>query len=473
MDKNEILQIAASAVTKLVKERGTESRFPFDAIWQYANKHVPSRLRPAMTGPLQNEGYIELTGNFTRAESRDRAGSPTREYRPGPRFSSSRSSSKGPQRANAKGVATALLRLTEAVQAGGLIVTAAQIANFYLAALASPIVIMAGVSGSGKSRLPRTFAEHIGAQFTSIPVKPQWDDNSDLFGYTSALQAGTFVPGPFTNAVVRAQSDSKPNFVLLDEMNLAPVEHYFSDFLSVVETRRREHGNVTTDVLPLDLPPISDGSDKYSKLRNLSLPANVKIVGTANMDETTKTFSPKVLDRAFSIEFDEVDLTEFPITGQSQQSPNSFAAIAARLSDSKNPVNIQEAYATEASLCDEVASYFEQIRAILRPGGATFAFRPRDAACLYMWHWKQDNLAQLLPKEAALDYCILQKILPKIYGQGQRLQDALENLHHWLQGEAIEGIEADANRTFLRSAEKTERMIQRLKDEGATTYWGT
>jgi hypothetical protein len=90
-----------------------------------------------------------------------------------------------------------------------------------------------------------------------------------------------------------------------------------------------------------------------------------------------------------------------------------------------------------------------------------------------MWHWKKDNLEGLLPYNTALDYCILQKVLPKIYGQGKHLGDALENLEKWLLGEAVSGLEADPARHLLRSAEKVKRMRHRLVEEGATTYWGT
>jgi 5-methylcytosine-specific restriction endonuclease McrBC GTP-binding regulatory subunit McrB len=356
----------------------------------------------------------------------------------------------------------------------GFVITAGELANFYLALLVSPLVIMTGISGTGKSRLPRLFAEFIGAPFTSIPVKPQWDDNSDLFGYTSNLNQGAFVEGEVTEALQAAAADlATPSFVLLDEMNLAAVEHYFSDFLSVIETRRRAGGAIVTDTLPIDLPYATPGEeDRYARLRSLYLPHNVRVVGTANMDETTRNFSPKVLDRAFSIEFNEVDLTAFPMAS-SPIPAESFRHIAKRLVDPQNPVTVGEGYKDQAQLFDDVAGLIEEVRTILEPARLSFGYRPRDAACLYMWHWKKDKLEALLPYKTALDNCILQKVLPKIYGQGERLRDALKNLEAWLQGEPIVGLEADSERQLLRSAEKVKRMRQRLEEEGATTYWGT
>lgn len=115
----------------------------------------------------------------------------------------------------------------------------------------------------------------------------------------------------------------------------------------------------------------------------------------------------------------------------------------------------------------------DHIRGILKQAGISFGYRSRDAACLYMWHWQHDQLEKLLPKSAALDYCIIQKVLPKIYGQGERLGSALEELLAWLQGGSASGTASDATRSYLRSAEKVERMIKRLTDEGTTTYWGS
>jgi hypothetical protein len=369
----------------------------------------------------------------------------------------------------------ALKGLEKAMAEQGFVVTAGALANFYLALLVSPLVIMTGISGTGKSKLPRLFAELTGSSFASVPVKPQWDDNSDLFGYTSNLNQGIFVKGEVTSVLqAAAVAPTKPSFVLLDEMNLAAVEHYFSDFLSVIETRRRSGGTIVTDALPIDLPQAVIGQeDPYRVLRALYLPHNVRIVGTANMDETTRSFSPKVLDRAFSIEFNEVDLTAFPAATGNQPSADAFRDLGKRLVDPQNPVAVSEGYKDQPELFDDVAGLLEEVRTILEPARLSFGYRPRDASSLYMWHWKKDGLAELLPYNTAIDYCILQKVLPKVNGQGERLRRALEDLEMWLQGESVLGFEADPARALLRSAEKVKRMRQRLDEEGATTYWGT
>ena len=240
MMRDKYFKIAVEGVESLVKDRGENATFPFDAVWSYTKKDVPGPNKPHQAGRLVAAGYLELTGASTRAESAARAGSPTREYRPGPKFLSQAPSAGTPSAS----VADAIRGLEKAMAGGDLSSRRANLRIFNLALLVSPLVIMTGISGTGKSRLPRLFAEFIGASFAPIPVKPQWDDNSDLFGYTSNLNQGVFVKGAVTGVLEAAGTElSKPSFILLDEMNLAAVEHYFSDFLSVIETRPARRPN--------------------------------------------------------------------------------------------------------------------------------------------------------------------------------------------------------------------------------------
>lgn len=459
MTSDEAYKIAVEAVKRLVKDKGANAAFSFDSIWDYATKEVPSLQRPALAQRLIRKNYLEPTGRMTRAVSEARAGSPTREFRPGPEF---RTKNTGPSPTAKLSACEALRRLRTSLEGSGFLTTPSDLANFYLALKASPLVILTGLSGSGKSRLPRLFAEQVGAQFTSIPVKPDWDDNSDLFGYSPAFRQELFIRGPFTRAIEEANKNrERLSVFLLDEMNLAAVEHYFSDFLSIVETRHRHDGLVVTDPLPLDLPYPAQ-PDEYAGLRQLQLPANVRVIGTANMDETTRAFSPKVLDRAFSIEFDEVDLAAFPGSVPIVD-VKGLRVLADLITHQDNPVSVGEGMQSSPELFDEVAALLGEMRDLLRPAGISFAYRTRDAICLYLWHWQHDSIDDLLPKEAALDYCILQKVLPKIYGQGERLEKVLQRLVDWL-GQDDHG--------FTRSADKTQRMLQRLKDDGATSFWG-
>lgn len=489
---------------KLVEQEGLEATFPFDKIWSYASEEVDGVLKSGQQRRLSKTGYIAPTGRMRNASTRARAGSLTPEYRPGPHFHPDESPSlftfAKDTPSEQISVAEILRNIEETMATAGFIISTEQLVNFYLATKTSSLVILAGTSGTGKSWLPRLFARLIGAEFTPISVQPQWSDNADLFGYTPSLAPETFVEGKFTQAVVQAsQQLDKPAIVLLDEMNLAAVEHYFSDFLSVMETRRKENGTITTDPLPLDLP-LPNIPDSYRHLRDLRLLQNIRVIGTANMDETTRVFSPKVLDRAFSVEFDEVDLTAFiEPDGDKIIAGSEFSKLGKHLIDAQNPISVSEVYASSRDLFDHVAGLAEEIKGILKPAGISFGYRTRDAICLYMWHWKNDELANILPLKDALDLCILQKILPKISGSGESLRQSLEKLHDWLLraetakqvAEALPNDERSSEEEnvlssdetpdetevlsspYQRSAEKIARMLQKLSNEGAATYWGT
>ncbi|WP_336245742.1 MrcB family domain-containing protein [Paenibacillus apiarius] len=191
------------------------------------------------------------------------------------------------------------------------------IENFYLSLKTKPFVILAGVSGTGKTKLVKLFAEALGAtagnqQFTLIPVRPDWSDPSDLLGYKDL--SGAFRPGPLAlvlEEAMKPENRRKPYFVCLDEMNLARVEHYFSDVLSVLETQEWQGERIVTTRL-LQPEMLSQEEDR-ARFGDLHIPDNVYLVGTVNMDETTHPFSKKVLDRANTIEFNYIELNQYPL----------------------------------------------------------------------------------------------------------------------------------------------------------------
>lgn len=168
--------------------------------------------------------------------------------------------------------------------------------NFYLSLKTKPFVILAGVSGTGKTKLVKLFAEALGAtmangQFTLIPVRPDWSDPSDLLGYKDL--SGVFRPGRLTEVLVEAskpENKNKPYFICLDEMNLARVEYYFSDLLSVMETQEWQGSRIVTSAL---IGPESLRDEDQSLYGGLTLPDNVYVIGTVNMDETTHPFSKR------------------------------------------------------------------------------------------------------------------------------------------------------------------------------------
>jgi hypothetical protein len=156
----------------------------------------------------------------------------------------------------------------------------------------SSLTVLAGVSGTGKSELPKLYSRFGGIEFLQVPVLPNWDSPTDLFGFFDYL-SGQFKPTQLLQTVVQCSEQNRMLVVMLDEMNLARVELYFSELLSRLEGRRHEGD---TPIMPVD---IGSGMDPY----DVQLGSNLLFVGTVNEDESTNTLSDKVLDRANVIYF--------------------------------------------------------------------------------------------------------------------------------------------------------------------------
>ncbi len=188
--------------------------------------------------------------------------------------------------------------------------------------VSSPLVTLAGVSGTGKSELPRCYADALGLNFLGLAVQPRWDSPQDLFGFYDYLEQ-RFRPTELTRALLQMDPigpvegrgwecpDEYANvllegqmlLVLLDEMNLARVEYYFSEFLSKLETRRgidwEDEGQRQRAEIVLD---VSGRTSAQQPLR-LFVGQNVLFVGTMNEDESTQALSDKVIDRSNVLRF--------------------------------------------------------------------------------------------------------------------------------------------------------------------------
>lgn len=353
------------------------------------------------------------------------------------------------------------------------------IENYYLSMKSKPFVILAGTSGTGKTRLVRLFAEAIGAtssedggngRYKLISVRPDWSDSTDLFGHTN-LQ-GEFVPGAITDFVNDASKEenlNKPYFLCLDEMNLARVEYYLSDFLSVIETRKRVGGRIKTDEILMD----AASAKKYP---HLTLPENLYIIGTVNMDETTFPFSKKVLDRANTIEFSYVDLIptfeEHASEMESLKLDNSFFK-------TDYIILKQDVSQDEREFVVEVCIELQEINEILQRANAHVGYRVRDEIVFYMLN---NRKADLLNQDEAFDNEIMQKVLPRIQGSGDAVKELLEALFKKFAGDYT-GLSQDSEwkqmKTFIdnkgckyqKSAEKICYMMRRYEEDGFTSYW--
>src|SRR5690606_16952710 len=162
--------------------------------------------------------------------------------------------------------------------------------------LTKPFLILTGLSGSGKTKLAQTFVKWIcqeDSQYRLIPVGADWTNREPLLGYPNALKTDEYVK-PDTGVIdLIIQANENPNFphfLILDEMNLSHVERYFADCLSVMESKE-------------EIPLYAEGTMGNGVPAKLKVPSNLFVIGTVNIDETTNMFSPKVLDRANTIEF--------------------------------------------------------------------------------------------------------------------------------------------------------------------------
>ena len=311
-----------------------------------------------------------------------------------------------------------------------------------------------------------------------VPVRPDWSDSSDLFGHINLN--GEFVPGAITEFVFDASENrDKPYILCLDEMNLARVEYYMSDILSVIESRDFDaEGRIVT--APLMSAAQCGSRERDQKYAGMQLSENLYIVGTVNMDETTFPFSKKVLDRANTIEFSYVDL-ESPfakepvnIAAESVQTDNTFLKTEYLILQ-KDCIGEEE---TVGQYCLEL----QRINKILQSANAHVGYRVRDEIVFYLLNNKKAG--GLLTDDAAMDNEIMQKILPRIQGSSIAIKEMLLALfkvcvgnHAGIQPEQsdlvknIMSLASDDNSRYRKSAEKIAFMIRRYEEDGFTSYW--
>ncbi len=345
--------------------------------------------------------------------------------------------------------------------------------RYIISLLTKPFVILTGLSGSGKTKLAQAFSQWIcedESQVCIVPVGADWTNREPLLGFPNALEPDKYVK-PDNRALDllleagKSENHSKPYFLILDEMNLSHVERYFADFLSVMESK----GKFSLHAGPKE----RDGVPS-----EISLPRNLFIIGTVNIDETTYMFSPKVLDRASVLEFrvtsDEmkdfldgntiVDLGNLKGKGASMAS--SFVEISA---------NKQLAPKDNDGLQSELLKFFNE----LKKAGAEFGYR--SASEIYRFAAVVNHLEPAWTTNEIIDSAIMQKLLPKVHGARRKLEPILKTLGKLC---LVDGIEIDSylvpntefnfkEGTKVRypiSLEKIIRMYQNLMQNGFTSY---
>lgn len=293
-----------------------------------------------------------------------------------------------------------------------------------------------------------------------------------------AIAAGTdrYIVTDFIGFIIKAwQHKNTPFFLCLDEMNLAPVEQYFAEYLSVIETRNLKNGEVRTDALingsmfrkyaeqghfnlwqALEIESNPDLQNQL-KEKGLTLPPNLIVMGTVNMDETTHSISRKVLDRAMTIEMNEIDLSS-GLDGAADESQYPEQALNPGYVLPEN-THGHQVYDQLGMDGESVIDYLKEVNLRLENSPFKIAYRVRDEFLLYVYNYslyesKPDNWLN-----DALDAMTLMKILPRIEGDSEKTKvlDSLVSLFE--------------QRSLTRSIAKAKVMIQRRDKSHYTSFW--
>jgi hypothetical protein len=391
----------------------------------------------------------------------------------------------------------------------------------YVAALATkPFVILSGISGTGKTKMAQLVAEYYArtplgassaaapttasafvfeaaagtdhARVAFVPVRPDWTDNQAILGFQNPItqQYESTVALEVILRAARAAEQARslgstppPHFLILDELNIARVEHYFSDFLSLIESRKRGATSAIeqeaivlhrADHVEIQAPRPDGTSEKLTVPARLKLPTNLYVTGTVNVDETTHGFSPKVLDRAFVLEFEEVDLEGF------RTNVFSHGTFAAELPKELPPYELVTR-AHFAALSGTVHEHLKTINGLLEEARLHVGYRTASEIALFVQRYAPMLVGRTpeVREREALDAAILQKILPRIHGNRPRLEFPLVRLALYLRDGTVSAA-ADADTTvepepvsaiFPASFRRTLEMVGTLRGFGFVSFF--
>lgn len=376
--------------------------------------------------------------------------------------------------------------------------------NYITALRTKPFMLLAGISGTGKSRIVRKLAQasitedvqklydpksiengfkrwelHKPANFELVQVKPNWHNSLEVVGYKSNIGGAHYEFTPFVEFVVRAwKHQDIPFFLCLDEMNLAPVEQYFAEFLSAIESRSIENDEYETD--PIIKPFIDFGDEVCTqmidhlvgkveaskvipdsieaklvdrfKTKGLTLPKNLFVLGTVNMDETTFSFSRKVLDRAMSIVMNDVEYDKF-FRGETE---NDMAEFNVRTKELliERPIRGLEAEDNGAELVEQ---YLTAINEKLNNTPFKLGYRAANEALLYVS--AAHHFDSSVDVNSALDEFTLMKILSRIEGDKRSIGNLLQDLQQVI------------NESYPASNKKLVQMAETLQNKQFVSYW--
>jgi hypothetical protein len=314
--------------------------------------------------------------------------------------------------------------------------------NYHICLKTRPFVILAGLSGTGKSKLTQLYAEALGVpreRYLRLAVRPNWNDDRYLLGYFNTL-SGSYISEPALDFLLEAsEHEQELYFFCLDEMNLAHVEYYFSQFLSAFEEERPADRRITLVSRRL-YEELKGQGQPLTVPAELQLAPNLLFTGTVNVDETTQPISDKVLDRANTIEFFSIDLDKIP---QPTVPPDPV------------PLSVLTWQSYKAQQPDtRYRELLQAINAILNRVEVGIGYRVVREIELYL-----ANSAGLLEPEVALDLQIKQRILPRVRGT-EVIEGVLDEL-----------LALTRDQRLPRSHQRLGEMKSRLKRDGYTSFW--
>ncbi|NUU97782.1 hypothetical protein XO11_05815 [Marinitoga sp. 1138] len=338
--------------------------------------------------------------------------------------------------------------------------------RFFLALHTNQIIILSGEPGTGKTSLVRGFSEAISAKHKIISVQPNWTDNQDLLGFYNPIE-NVYVPTPFLDAIIEAKENQDRLYILcLDEMNLSHVEYYFSEFLSKIQSDKILD-LYSKKIYDENLKELNMKWEKYLKYENkeslkeelsneefneflalkrrynllikyraqLEIPDNIRFVGTVNKDETTKSLSPKVIDRSFVIEvkkYDENLVSEFSKLEKEDYQKRLYLKESDFKMESKD-------------ISDEIKEELEEIKLIFKK------------MRVYLNNRFDSQVKQILgndyiDKDDLLDYIISSMILPKInISINERNEQIIDEISKLLEKTKVSKVIFDEMKEFAET----------------------
>jgi len=360
-------------------------------------------------------------------------------------------------------------QIYEALASSGLQYSRKLVTRFVCSLLTKPFVILTGLSGSGKTKLAQSFVQWISKdehQYCIVPVGADWTTRDPLLGYQNALKSDEYIKpenGSLDLILHALMHPDLPHFLILDEMNLSHVERYFADFLSVMESKSKISLHSNQNTLS-DVPP------------NIIVPGNLYVIGTVNIDETTSMFSPKVLDRANTIEFriSENEMTTF-FTDSKSLDMSVLNGKGGNMGYDFQMHSLNKSYAGSEEIFATLMDFFNE----LKKTGAEFGYRTATEMLILIA--KLSSFNPEFSMDECIDIAVVQKLLPKLHGSRRKLSPVLEKLGGFcVKGDlnVIKDVfentsfdfENSENLKYILTLEKLSRMYKNAIESGFTSF---